>query len=417
MSNTRCRRIRRGRSRNTSWFNRLRQIDGSALVSSNIRNLISHSGQSLSLGSVGGSGTPSVVSTDSYSNALMADPGGTRPRIDDSRITVDSENVFADRFASLTTLAESVNSNFGETYNLGIASRNSEIKTLHTGIGRGAQTISNLSLGSFYFTDLMIALNRSKKRVDESGEEFAWPIHWWAQGEADTVAQTDYATYKSSLLQYYNDLVDFGNAQLNGTYSPSFVTYQVGNPYVSSGVSNYGPQDALLDFGLEQSFAFCVGPQYYLDYEDTAHLTSLNYRIFGEQMGKVINRILDGDDWKPLYWTNVSRTGTTITITYNVPSGSLAIDTTIVSDPGDYGFEYSGANITNVSIASANTIEITIDASAGGTLDYARTATNTNNIGRTFGPRGNIRDTDTATAIHDGSNLYNWACHQSEVVA
>ena len=385
---------------------------------SNIRSLYSRSGQSLSLGSVGGSGTPSVVSSGTISGAKMVSPGGTRPRIDDTRIAVDSENVFADRFGSLVNLAEAVFSNFGETYSSGVASRLTANNTVHTGIGRGAQTIAQLSLGSRFFTDLMIALNETKQLVEADSEVFDWKGHWWAQGEADVVGNTNYATYRAALVQYFADLKTYGNAQLDGNFSPKFVTYQVSNPYVSNGVQNWGPIDALLDVGLNETDMFCAGPWYWLEYEDTAHLESLWYRRGGEMIGKVMHAAVNGTNWKPLYWTDATRSGSTITVTYDVPVGNLVKDTsgTYVTDPGDAGFEYSGANISSVTVTSATTLDIALDASAGGTLGYARQETS-NNVGPANGARGIIRDSDTATAVHDSHPLYNWACHQEEVVS
>ncbi len=385
---------------------------------SSVFNLFTYSGQSLQLGSVGGSGTPSKVSTDSFSNSKMPSPGGTRPREDDSRVTVANDNVYADRFGSMVTLDESVSSNFGETYKNGIAAQNSNRSILHSGVSDGGQVIDSLNLGNRLFTDLMIAIHRSKALIDADGSgTFSWPIHLWAQGEADVVDETTYATYRAVLIQYFADLKSFGNAQLNGSYSPKLVTYQIGNPYVSASVDNWGPPDALLDVGINETDMFCVGPMYNLTFEDNVHLTSLSYRRFGEQIGKVVSAILSGTDWKPCYWTSASRTGTTITLTYNVPSGSLAIDTTNVSNPGNNGFTYSGATITNVALSGSNQVVITIDADAGGTLGYAREQTNSNTSGPTFGARGNVRDSDAATAEHDSFNLYNWACHQEEVIA
>lgn len=380
-------------------------------------NLFSRSGQSLALGSVGGSVTPLVVSTGSITKSRMFDPGGTRPRIDDSRVAVDSEPFFVDRCAAITTLSEVVSSNFGETYNTGVGVQNAATDILHGGIARGAQRIDQLSLGTFYFTDLIVSIGEAKKRIEEAGGTFDWPVHWWAQGEADVVDETSYADYRASLLQYFSDLKTFANAQLDGSYSPKFFTYQISNPFVSGKPDNWGPADALLDVGLNVTDMYCVGPWYWLTYADTAHLTSAYYRIGGELIGKVINKVLNGEDWKPLHWTNVSRVGTTITITYDVPVGPLALDTTLVSDPGDYGFEYSGANITDVSLSGADQVVITIDADSGGTLGYARTQTNNNTVGPTFGARGNLRDSDTTLCYYNASYLYNWACHQEEVVA
>jgi hypothetical protein len=108
----------------------------------------------------------------------------------------------------------------------------------------------------------------------------------------------------------------------------------------------------------------------------------------------------------------------------HVPVAPLVIDTTLVASIANSGFTYSGANITNVSITDTGagdntaTIEITIDADAGGTLGYAYQNNAVDvRIGPTAGPRGNIRDSDPFETLNDSTAIPNWLCVDQWVVA
>jgi hypothetical protein len=110
--------------------------------------------------------------------------------------------------------------------------------------------------------------------------------------------------------------------------------------------------------------------------------------------------------------------GATITVAFYVPEPPLVLDTTLVSDPGAYGFEYiddSGAPpaIAAVALASDETLAITLQSVPSGSnqrLRYAFTGIPGALAGATTGPRGNLRDSD-ATVSHHGYPLYNWCVH------
>lgn len=178
----------------------------------------------------------------------------------------------------------------------------------------------------------------------------------------------------------------------------------------------------------------CVGPKYQYGYNvsDGVHLLNTSSRTMGAQAGKVI---AFGPTWQPLWITAATRSTTTIIVTYNVPcvamgtcgATRLNLDTTTVTGKGSpsYGFEYTGATITAVAIctgvdapvagcSTSSQVAITINASAAGTLRYAYTGTDGNFGGRTSGPRGNLRDTDTSTWA--STPLYNWAMTDEWVI-
>lgn len=129
---------------------------------------------------------------------------------------------------------------------------------------------------------------------------------------------------------------------------------------------------------------FLAGPTYQFMTVDYAHWTNTSKRLAGEMFEKAIRKVVhEGRDWVPLspkpfsQWT-VNVAAGTILIPMNVPVGPLVFDTTLVSDPGNKGFNYTdslGRTITNVQITGANSdqILVTLSGSLGTSafLDHA----------------------------------------------
>ncbi len=88
----------------------------------------------------------------------------------------------------------------------------------------------------------------------------------------------------------------------------------------------------------------------------------------------------------------------------HVPVSPLVLDTDMVSNPGDYGFEVwgdtDGAKKTIQSVTvSGNRVTLVLDADPDQTVvvKYAR-GTQGANAGPTTGARGNLRDSDSTLA-------------------
>ena len=156
-------------------------------------------------------------------------------------------------------------------------------------------------------------------------------------------------------------------------------------------------------------------PAYFVGYAtDCLHYTSDSQRWIGEYFAKAYARIVfEGLPWEPVRPKSVTIAGNVVTATYYVPKPPLVLDTTRVTDPGSYGFEYvdaAGANvpITDVKVTSPDTVTIALAAAApGGRLRYAFTAPIPNCPGPTTGVRGNLRDSDTVASLY-GHELFNW---------
>ena len=162
-----------------------------------------------------------------------------------------------------------------------------------------------------------------------------------------------------------------------------------------------------------------VGAKYHLPYvADGVHLTNEGYRHMGEDYAKVYRRvILEGQPWEPVRPKTVTRAGAVVTVKMHVPAPPLVLDTTIVSNPGNFGFEWSDGGptptIVSVALSGPDTVVITLSAAPSGAsprLRYAFTGTSGARGGPTTGPRGNLRDSDK-TPSRSGYELYNWCVH------
>jgi hypothetical protein len=168
-----------------------------------------------------------------------------------------------------------------------------------------------------------------------------------------------------------------------------------------------------------------VGPKYHLPYsKDGVHLTSDGYRHMGEDYAKAYRRVIvEGRRWEPLRPTSITRDGAILTVTFIVPVPPLALDVERVSNPGNYGFEYSDSSasppkITDVALHGPETVVITLSAAPTAEerhLRYAFTGTRGARSGPETGARGNLRDSD-ATPSRAGHRLYNWCVHFDETV-
>jgi hypothetical protein len=163
-----------------------------------------------------------------------------------------------------------------------------------------------------------------------------------------------------------------------------------------------------------------VGAKYHLPYvADGVHLTNEGYRHMGEDYAKVYRRvILEGKPWEPVRPHTVSRAGAVVTVKMFVPSPPLVLDTTLVTDPGKFGFEWADdgpatPTVASVAVTAPDTVVVTLSAPPTGAnprLRYAYTGIGGAAAGPTTGPRGNLRDSD-ATPSRGSYPLYNWCIH------
>jgi hypothetical protein len=189
--------------------------------------------------------------------------------------------------------------------------------------------------------------------------------------------------------------------------------------------SSVSPYELLAEAEANPAKTILVGPRYFLPYavEDAdfpgIHPSNEGYRWLGEYYGKVYKKlVVDGGSWSPLRPGSLARSGSVMTVFFQVPEPPLVLDTTLVTDPGNFGFEYTDdsenpPSISSVEITGDNTVEVTLSAEPTGDnkrLRYAYTGVPGNPAGPSSGPRGNLRDSDATTSL-SGRTLYNWCVH------
>nr|WP_322951520.1 sialate O-acetylesterase [Klebsiella quasipneumoniae] len=284
----------------------------------------------------------------------------------------------------------------------------------------GEYTISQLNKGTPQY-DVAIAQNTAYASYSSTdAKSFISQVLCWLQGESDITAGTPASEY---LLKLNQLIADYQKDTGQGV-PPVMVTYQTGShtkraPYYSSGI----PEVQLLAANINPNIFMACATYVFPYNSDGVHMPGNSYRWMGCYFGKAIFNILTKNDWKPLQPEAIYRNGRVVTVAMHVPVLPLVLDTSMVTDPGDYGFEvWGGADgarktIQSVSV-SGNRVTLVLDADPAQAVvvKYAQ-GTQGANAGPTTGARGNLRDSDqtlaycrdvTATDPNSPYKLYNW---------
>ena len=379
-------------------------------------------GQSLSIGSVGANpGTAAVISAASTKDYMFS--AGVRAHLD-QLAPASNENSPIDPagLQSIVALAEVVSTfdgNYGETVASGIGA-NTTGRCLFSATGRGAYEIAELSRDAGgiitdqnHWINTHAAILYGRRAAEDNGWTYEIPCFLWMQGSADATALTTRADYEAAELSLRNDWRAMASAA--GQIDASAVPMVTEQPAYRSDPQNTGTGATATGYGSiavakinnhRAGVTVCAGPRYPYEFVNSGdlHMTSQGYRDFGAgPLAKAIQTIRDGGTWHPTHINGApTRSGTTITVPVYVPTPPLAFDTSLGFGLADRGFDYSGANITAVTITddgsgdNAGEITITIDAAAGGVLrcGYENAATTSNN--------------EVGTEIRDSND--NWLC-------
>jgi hypothetical protein len=314
----------------------------------------------------------------------------------------------------------------GETIAEGAARRltrlaremNIQHRTLFIVGGFGGTNYDGLKKGSAHWSNLMAGLARAKVLAEAQGWRVIVDGVLWKHGESDGGS----SSYAADLAEAQGDFDDDVKA-ITGQAADIHMFVQQHSSFSSATNSVLGMATS------HGSLIHVTGPDYpYADaYDpDFTHFSGPGYELIGERMalGFVDTK------WRPtavqscLRITGASRSGTTVSVTYHVPTPPLAIDTTLVSNPGQWGFRFFGG-VTEIPITAASVtdngtgdntgvIQLTLGSTPTGTqvLHYA-TALQADPKTLAAVPRGNVRDSAAETSQYDGRRLYRWAIHQS----
>ncbi len=180
------------------------------------------------------------------------------------------------------------------------------------------------------------------------------------------------------------------------------------------------PHDQLDAHARSGGKVILIGPGYPMPFvSDGLHYSNHGERRLGEYFAKVYARVVfERKTWEPVRPKSIALAGNVINVSFHVPTPPLVLDTTKVTNPGNYGFEYTDASgappaITGVALTGPDSVAITLASAPTGAnkrVRYAYTSVPGNIPGPTTGPRGNLRDSD-GTASQGGYDLQNWCVH------
>lgn len=168
-----------------------------------------------------------------------------------------------------------------------------------------------------------------------------------------------------------------------------------------------------------------VAPTYQLQFApDGLHFTSVSERKLGQYFAHAyVQTTLQGKTWQPLKPKQLYRFDNIVYVRFLVPSAPIVLDTTNVSNPGNFGFEFADDSnntpqIVKVETINGDTVKITLSGIPTGNK-VVRYAWTRNNNGAAPGPftgvRGNLRDTDTTVSEY-GDDLWNWGISFEEKI-
>lgn len=384
-------------------------------------------GQSLSLGT--DPDGASVITTAPVTGHYMFN-GGIRPvydRVGESNVNT---TIYPGQITSLVTLQEAASATnpatIAETFAAGMALRMTSTG-LFSATGRGAYTIAQLKrTAANHFPNTVTAVMAAKDLCDAEGEDYEVGAVIWKHGEADAAAGTTKSAYKTALSTLRQDLENhFDVAALANVGTLKMIIDQ----QAMSASTGTWAEIAVAAIELHRAGGgfYCAGPTYQCVFTgvNDVHMTSVTTRNYGEKLGLIYQKLLDGLGWHPCHILSTPvRVGVTVTVPVYVPVPPLVFDTTLVATVANKGFSYTGATITNVAITDDGTsdnigeITLTLNAAAGGTLGVGYNNYDTDgNLGPLYGSRTNIRDSDSAVTLYDGTKLYNWLCVDQWVVA
>ncbi|WP_372690428.1 hypothetical protein [Klebsiella pneumoniae] len=265
----------------------------------------------------------------------------------------------------------------------------------------GSQSIASLASGT-YLQRVYDDITYGYARAQEMGKTYRPVAMYLMVGETDQTLGTTAAAF-SATFDTLQQRVDAHASAVCGEeiHVPIFV-YQFSSWINRTPNTSYPTIPmALLELAKTRENVYLTNPMYIHDYTDNAHLTARSSFIHGLYISVMEKRVLvDGKtDAKPLMPVGHKRQGRAATVWLN-PVGRLVFDTSIVSDPGNYGLRLLHPDtrevipLTGISLRyDAVNISTAADIPAGAILQYAfHGGTTGKSPGRLSGPRGCLRD-------------------------
>lgn len=380
-------------------------------------------GQSLSVGQA----TPAISTTQKYDNLMFV--RGMRPQYDYPTETAAQwysslQPAIEAQSPTQPVLAETPSMGTGDSIKErilvedGLVYSSMSYQLLLSAPGYGATTIAQLSKGTSHYNRMVEQAQYGMALANAANKTYAVQAVTWTQGESDYISGTTQAAYVAALNTLIADINTDIKAATGQTKNIPVIGYQIAS-------HGHYASDDFPDIALAQLEVEAVNPLFYIacamyqfEYHSGGHITNTSTRWLGAYYGLAYKRIvIDGVDWKPLKPLSSMKQGKTAVVKFNVPSGRLVFDTTLVAANTNYGFELvdSSGNpltISSVAIMGPDTVKVVAASTipAGAKLRYAWSGSG--EVGPINGPRGNLRDTQGNTIVFDPTGInkpmHNW---------
>lgn len=281
--------------------------------------------------------------------------------------------------------------------------------------GSSGTAIADISAGSSTFEGGKAMVQAGVKLAEKLGLEYR-PVLVLIHGNQNAAAGTSVASYRSSMESLRSQYQSVVRSATGKDIDLDMFIGQLSNiiPYGGTAGVTKSNTIAIAQYqeARDNDHIHLASAQYARPYSDGEHLTSAGYRTEGEVIGGIIGSWFNTPTTTSLIpdESALVQSGNTITIPVKGCVGALTIDTTRVTDPGNYGFLLQGATIASVSVsgsgADAKIIITKTDSSVATRVSYAETGIQGQNPGPVTGSRGCIRDSHTGMSL-SGLPLYN----------
>ncbi len=278
--------------------------------------------------------------------------------------------------------------------------------------------IADISSGSATFTGATKMIQSAVAMAEKLGMQYV-PVMVLIHGNQNAAAGTSISSYRAAMETLRAQYESVINAATGKRQSLHMFVGQLSNtiPYGGTAGTTKTNNIGIAQYqeARDNALIHLASAQYARPYSDGEHLTSAGYRTEGEVIGAVVGGWLNDNTKSSLapIESGVVQSGTTITIPVAGCVGDLVIDTSRVTDPGNYGFVLTGATIASVAVSgSGTTAKIVItktDSTTATLISYASQGIAGQNPGPVTGSRGCIRDSQTGTSL-SGLPLYNDLC-------
>ncbi|MBC7148990.1 MAG: hypothetical protein H5U22_06385 [Rhizobium sp.] len=303
---------------------------------------------------------------------------------------------------------------------------NFAMKQLGMTLGVGGFALSQLVKGTQPYTNTQTALTDAKAACTAEGYRMWFPALLWRQGESDATN----VNYAANMVSFWTDFNTDSKA-ITGQESDIIMIMAAPSSFIDG---NDKAVTAMVALHEDHTDKFVLShPSYHLDYDiytagdstddDHVHLSVLGQKIDGEYFYRAFRQTIYGKTrWNPLMPSGDGvRVAATITIPMLIPNGPMAIDTTTVTEQSgtNKGFVFKddsglAPTVTNVAISGSN-IVLTLSGTPTGTqasqvVEYAlKGHDNVAPYNASEIARGNIRDSETDTAVSDPTYVMrNW---------